>query len=124
MLNSVCTKVDNVALPSPLSSAKGEQDVNGTTFSSPSRKVRSSFQLCSTFNNDLIQAKKVISYAESGEDEDEEEEDFVPTKPTTTRKRLVNKRNIISDDDEDDEFGMDGDINDGKLSARTYDSRY
>lgn len=41
MVNSVSTKVDNTALPSPLSSAKSkiQQNANGMAYSSPSRKV-------------------------------------------------------------------------------------
>ncbi|KAL8703166.1 MAG: hypothetical protein Q9201_003642 [Fulgogasparrea decipioides] len=83
-------------LPSPITPASaainGEDvGVNGSLqFSSPSRK-----------------AKKVINYAESG-DEDDEEDVFNPSLPTRKRERVLKRRKTSSSPD-NDEFMGDGD---------------
>lgn len=65
------------------------------------------------------QAKRVVSYAESG-DEDDEDDVFNPSVTTKSRGRMLKKRKTNSSPDTDDFIGDDGsdldDVNAGKSS--------
>ncbi|KAL5327652.1 hypothetical protein ACEPPN_005353 [Leptodophora sp. 'Broadleaf-Isolate-01'] len=87
-------EVEDIGLPSPTTPAKRvQQAVNGNALvlgSSPSRK-----------------AKKVVSYAES---DDEDDEDAYDPAGINTKRRAVPKTKIEEDDEDEDVFigGLDG----------------
>ncbi|KAI9816035.1 MAG: DNA mismatch repair protein msh6 [Pycnora praestabilis] len=92
-------KATHNALPSPITPADTESlhhDVGGAfTFSSPSRK-----------------AKRIVSYAESGDENDEEDEEdaFVPAPVESTRRRSLKRRKTISEDDMESDFAQNSEI--------------
>ena len=103
-------------LPSPITPASeaavenAKPKANGLPllFDSPSRKVSTlSSYLGSDESKSNTQAKKVVNYAESG-DEDEDEDAFNPSQASRTRGRALKRRKTTQTEDED-EFGGGGD---------------
>ena len=102
-------------LPSPITPASQatvedtKSKANGLPllFDSPSRKVCTLSSYSERNKSEpSTQAKKVINYAESG-DEDEDEDAFNPSQPSRTRGRALKRRKTTQTDD-DDEFGEGG----------------
>ncbi len=116
-------EVEDTGLPSPSTPAKKiQQIVNGSMVfgSSPSRKVceRTSYSLSLILTCKSHQAKKVVSYAES--DDEDDEDAFDPAGINTQKRKAQRKSKVVEDDDdEDDTFvgGLDGaaDDDDGMI---------
>ena len=107
-------KVANESLPSPVSSPAetGSKQVEVskiTLASSPSRKVRNQQQRC-TFQllTDFRQVRKVVSYAESSEDD----EPF--TYGGAKARRRTRARQVFKDEDEYDEEANEVAEDDGR----------
>ena len=111
----------------PADSIRSGQDSldNGLLqFSSPSRKVKL-VPYCRSYEPlvDIFQAKKVVNYIESADEDDEDEETFVPPTRSGRRKGRLSKRKRMKEVSEEEDYSQEGDgaadeVDEGKSQLR------
>jgi DNA mismatch repair protein MSH6 len=116
-------EVEDTGLPSPSTPAKKvQQVVNGSMAfgSSPSRRVckGTPLPLSLMLSCKSHQAKKVVSYVES--DDEDDEDAFDPAGINTQKRKLQRKSKVVEEDDDDEDVfigDLDGpaDDDDGKI---------